>query len=157
MSCIKRVQNELVAAEAFFSLSELAEAKVLLKVPRDETFYSAVIGHAYYSIFYAAKAYVLYTGTKLPEQGQHKAVYSAFKRLVKQGKIDSALLELYDEVKVKAETLLEILEGEEKKRTTFTYKTHSQANKDPASDSIKNAQVFFSHLKGLIEKNPNRR
>ena len=150
---IKRMENELIAARALFFLSELAEAKTLLKVPSRETFYSSAIGHAYYAIFYGAKAYLIKKGMKFSEQGQHQAVYYAFRKFVRQGKIAAELLELYEEVKVKADMLLEILEKEEENRTKFTYKTLAQANKAPADESIKNAEIFLNEIKGLIGKN----
>ena len=133
-------------------LSELAEAKTLLKIPAAETFYSSAISHAYYTVFYGAKAYIINKGIKLPEQGQHQAVYFAFRKFVRQGSVATELLELYEEVKVKAETLLEIFEKEERSRTKFTYKTLAQANKDPANESIKNAEIFLKQIKGLLEK-----
>ncbi len=151
-SSIKRMDNELIAAEALFKLSESSEAKVLLKVPMGETFYSSVISHAYYSIFYGAKAYLLKKGFSIPEQGQHNAVYISFRKLVRQGKIAEELFDLYEEVRVKAETLLEIFEKEVENRTKFTYKTLAQANKDPARDSITNAHTFLLEIKGLIGK-----
>lgn len=118
------------------------------------TFYSAVIAHAYYAIFYSAKAYLVKKGIVLPEQGQHQAVYFAFRKLVREGNLAVELLTLYEEVKVKAETLLEIFEKEEKNRTEFTYKTLAQANKEPADASMTNAQIFLSQMKELIEKSP---
>ncbi|HLC53879.1 MAG TPA: HEPN domain-containing protein [Candidatus Nanoarchaeia archaeon] len=122
-------------------------------MPSAETFYSSAIAHAYYTIFYSARAYLMKKGLKLPEQGQHQAVYFAFRSLVRQGKIAAELLELYEDVKVKAEKLLEILEKEEENRTKFTYKTFAQANKEPANDSLNNAEIFLTEMKGLIGKN----
>ncbi len=150
---IKRTENELIAAKALFILSDIAEAKTLLKVPASETFYSSVIAHAYYTIFYAARTYVVSKGIKLPEQGVHQAVYSAFRKFVRQGKLAEELLALYEDVKVKAETLLEIFDEEEENRTKFTYKTFAQANKAPAEKSIQNAEIFLTEIKGLIGKN----
>lgn len=148
---LKRAENELVVAEVLFKLSESPEGRSLFKIHLGETFYSPVISHAYYAIFHSAKAYLVKNGVALPEQGQHQAVYFGFKKLVREGKITEDLLKLYDEVKVKAETLLEIFEKEEQNRTKFTYKTLAQANKEPAESSIQNAQLFFSHIKNLIE------
>ena len=54
---------------------------------------------------------------------------------------------------MKADMLLEILEKEEENRTKFTYKTLAQANKAPADESIKNAEIFLNEIKGLIGKN----
>ena len=56
---------------------------------------------------------------------------------------------IYD--KIKADTLLGIFRIEKKKRGDFTYQTLSQANKEPAEESIKNAKAFFSHIYLLIK------
>ena len=83
----------------------------------------------------------------------HRFFDFAFRKLVREGKLDVELLNLYEEVKVKAQTLLEIFEKEGQNRTKFTYKTLAHANKEPAESSIKNAKTFFTHLRELIEKN----
>lgn len=149
---IKRMDNEFIVGKALFTLSENAEAKTLLKVPAAETFYSAVITHAYYAIFYSAKAYLMKKSLTFSEQGQHQAVYFAFRRFVREGKIAAELLELYEEVKIKAENLLEIFEREEANRAKFTYKTLAQANKEPAENSLSNAETFLAEMKELIGK-----
>ena len=148
---LERAQNEILLAQSVKLLTEDAKIKrEVFKLDEKVTFYSAVIAHAYYAIFYAARAYVVSKGVNLPEQGVHSAVYSAFRKFVRQGKIAAELLELYEEVKVKAETLLEIFEEEKENRTKFTYKTLAQANKRPAEDSLENARIFFTQIKELI-------
>jgi len=147
---VERAENELLAARTLKMISENAALKNSIELRPESTFYSAVISHAYYTIFYCAKAYLLSKKIPLPEQGQHQAVYFGFKKLVREGQITEDLLKLYDEVKVKAETLLEIFETEEENRTKFTYKTSAQANKEPAESSIKNSQLFFSYIRDLI-------
>ena len=42
---------------------------------------------------------------------------------------------------------------EKKKRGNFTYKTLPQANKEPAEDSTKNANLFVSSIISFLEKN----
>ncbi len=148
----ERAENELLAAEVLKKLSEEAEAKQVLEVPAATTFYSSVINHAYYAIFYSAKAYLTFKGFKLPEQGQHQAVYYEFKRFVQKGDLKKELLDLYDEVKTKAETLLSIIQEERGKREEYTYKTLPQANKEPAENSLKNARLFVSHMRRFSEK-----
>lgn len=142
---IKRAENELMAANTLQKISNDALLKTSAELLPDITFYSSVISHAYYSIFYSARAYVMKKRISLPEQGQHQAVYFGFKKLVREGKIAQELLMLYDEVRIKAETLLEIFEIEEENRTKFTYKTLSQANKEPAENSSK-MHKFFYHI-----------
>ncbi len=146
---IKRAENELLAARALKKISEDTSLKISAELPSDTTFYSSVISHAYYAIFYSAKAYLIKRGVMLPEQGQHQAVYFAFKKLVRETQIIADLIAFYDEIKLKTETLLEIFETEGENRAKFTYKTLAQANKEPAESSIRNAQLFFSYIKNL--------
>lgn len=148
---LNRSENEILAARLLGKLSDNEELAKNLELPKGTTFYSAVINHSYYAIFYCAKAYLLAKGIYLrSKQGQHQQVYHKFRRLVKEGVIDNELLKIYEEIKIKAESLLEILHNEKEKRRTFTYETIPQANKEPAEDSIKNAIIFVSHLKKVM-------
>ena len=53
----KRAENELVAAQILFEISDNQELqKIKFKLEKDFTFYSTVIGHSYYCIFYSANA-----------------------------------------------------------------------------------------------------
>lgn len=148
---LDRADNELLAAKALHKLSEDNELKISMLLPPKTTFYSSVIGHSYYCIFYSAKAYLIHKDIKLSsEQGQHQQVYFKFKQFVQKGVLQSELLKIYDDIKLKAEKLLEILHEEKEKRKIFTYQTIPQANKSPAEDSIKNANFFISHIKSFI-------
>jgi uncharacterized protein (UPF0332 family) len=122
-------------------------------IPDDETFYSGVISHCYYSIFYAAKAMLLTRGieTKAPEV--HKKTLDAFKdQFIDTGILDMELLLIYKRMIVKAESLLEIFKAEKKKRGDFTYNTIAQANIEPANESLENAKTFFKHCNAFLTK-----
>lgn len=149
---LERAENELRLAKAIFNLSEKENLKIELEANPNDTFYSGVISHAYYAIFYSAKAYLVFKRIKIPEQGQHQAVYYIFKKFVKKGIVEEELLEIYEDVKIMAETLLEIFEIEEEKRASFTYKTTAQANIEPAKESIQNTIKFLSNIKKVLEK-----
>ncbi|MDO8563991.1 MAG: hypothetical protein Q7R87_03200 [Nanoarchaeota archaeon] len=150
--CIERAENELILARAVKYLSDNSTLKKeSFNIGEDITFYSAVISHAYYSIFYSAKAYLISKNESLPEQGQHQAAYYKFKKFVKNGSINTELLNIYEDVKIKAKYLLEILENEEENRTIYTYNKLPQANKEPAEGSLNNARIFFSHMKEIIK------
>jgi len=56
---LARAQNELTIASSLKRLSEDDDAKELFNIEEDNTFYSAVITHSYYAIFYSAKAMLL--------------------------------------------------------------------------------------------------
>ena len=117
------------------------------------TFYSGVISHAYYSIFYAAKSILLTKNIKTYAPEIHKKTYEAFKeQFVDSGIIDIGLLNIYKKMIVRADELLQIFKDEKWKRGHFTYKTIPQANKEPAEESINNASKFIKNIKVIIEK-----
>ncbi len=151
--CLKRADNELILATVINRISQDARIKKdVFQISEDITFYNSVISHSYYAIFYSAKSYLISRKINFAnKQGQHQKVYHGFKKLVKMGIIDSELLKIYDNVKVKAEELLGILEEEKKKRTEFTYERLPQANKEPAEQSLNNARHFISHMKSFIK------
>jgi len=113
---------------------------------KEDTYYSAVISHSYYSIFYAAKAYLLLKGVKTKAPEEHKKTFEVFSKLVEEGIIDVELLKVYKKAMIKADMLLHIFQIEKGKRGKFTYKRIPQANQEPAQESVKNAQFFFKHI-----------
>lgn len=148
---LARSDNELLLADRLKVLTEDEQAKELLKIPADRTFYSAVISHAYYSIFYAAKAMLLTKGIIMASPDIHKKTFEAFKKeFVDTGVLNVRLLEIYQKMVVRADTLLEIFRDEKWKRGNFTYNTIRQANKEPADDSIKNAKLFVANITKVI-------
>lgn len=150
---MQRADNTIISAKALNKLSDGREEAISLQIPEGTIFYSLVISQSYYSIFYSAKAYLSFKGISLgSKQGQHQIAYFKFKNLVKKKVIDAELLKIYEEVKVKAEYLLEIMSEERDKRTRFTYEIHSEGNREPAQQSLDNAQFFLNHIKQFIEK-----
>lgn len=148
---IGRAENEILAAQSLKRLSEEDSLKTEFNLPISTSFYSSVISHAYYSIFYSAKAYLMHKNVSLlSKQGQHQQVYFEFRKLVNKGVIETELLKIYEDIKGKAEVLLDILKTEKDKRTNFSYETIPQANKQPAQDSLDNAIFFISHIRALI-------
>ena len=149
---LDRAENELRLAEIIMQLSINPNIQTNIpEVSKTDTYFSSVISHAYYSIFYTAKAYLITKGiiTKVPNE--HKKTYSQFKKLVSQGIIDKELLRLYEEVLVKAENLLGIFKVEKIKRGEFTYKRIAQANLEPAKESLANAKTFLKHIYDLCD------
>ena len=53
---------------------------------------------------------------------------------------------------VRADELLQIFKDEKWKRGHFTYKTISQANVEPAKESMDNTIKFLANIKAVIEK-----
>ena len=149
---IKRAENEIVIAEKLKEMSDNAEVREFMQISHDMTFYSAVISHAYYSIFYAAKAILLTKSISTSSPDIHRRTLEAFKaHFVDTGILDVKLLEIYRKLVVRADELLEIFRDEKQKRGDFTYKTIPQANREPAEDSIKNAKIFVANIKKVVE------
>lgn len=150
---MERAHNEIVAADSLKRLSEDPKAKLEFGIPSDMTFYSSVISHSYYAIFYASKAILLTKKIKTTSPEIHKKTFDAFKEyLVETGILDVKLLEIYKAMVVRADELLEIFKEEKRKRGDFTYTTIPQANKVPAEDSVKNAKLFVFNIQKVISK-----
>ena len=73
-----------------------------------ETYYSAVINHCYYSIFYGAKSYLLKKKIKVSSPEEHRKTFEEFKKFVESKELDVELLKIYKEALVKSEYLLGI-------------------------------------------------
>lgn len=150
---LDRADNEFLAAKSLKKISEEENLKNNLSIPIQTTFYSSVISHSYYSIFYSARAALLSVGIKISAPFIHNKAYEQFKKVfVDSGKLDKHILEAYEKVLIKAEDLPQIMKDEKTKRGRFTYKTFPQANKDPAEDSISNSILFISHIKNMLQK-----
>lgn len=150
---IDRANNEILAAESLKRLSEDKKAKEGFKLPEGTTFYSSVISHSYYAIFYAAKAILLSKGVKTSPPEIHKKTFNAFKEtLVETGVLDVNLLEIYKKLVIRADHLLEVFKDEKWKRGHFTYTTIPQANKEPSDDSLKNSKLFVSNIAKVLHK-----
>ena len=151
---IQRAENELVAAQMLFDISSNPTLqKEQFKLEKEFTFYSSVISHSYYCIFYAAKASLVKIGIKTEAPEVHKKTVEAFEKyLVKTGKLDVELLKIYQKMVVRAEELLGIFSKEKGKRGRFTYQKLPQANREPAKESLDNASFFFKNMNKIIRK-----
>lgn len=150
---LERSENELNLSQMILMISDDKELQVSVFGMEEDTYYSSAISHAYYSIFYAAKAYLLLKGIKTKAPGEHKKTFEAFSRLVEKGVVDVELLRVYKEAIIKADTLLHIFELEKGKRGKFTYKRIPQANQEPAKESIRNSKFFYKSIFSLCNKN----
>ena len=151
---LNRASNEILAAESLNRLSENQKDKKNFELASNITFYSSVISHSYYSIFYSAKAILLTTGIKTEAPNVHKATLDKFKeKFVDNGILDVKLLEIYKKLIVRADDLLEIFKIEKGKRGNFTYQTIAQANKEPANESLQNAKFFVANINKVVKNN----
>lgn len=149
---IKRARTEMNMA---IVLLESSNNKILheFDIPEDETFYSGVISHCYYSIFYCAKAMLLTKRIDTIAPEVHKKTLNAFKeQFINTGILDTKLFLIYKKMIVRAESLLEIFKAEKKKRGDFTYNTIAQANIEPANKSLENAKTFFKHCNAYLNQ-----
>lgn len=147
-----RAENELVAAQVLNEVSiNQSVQKEQFKLEKGFTFYSSVISHCYYCIFYAAKAILVNDGIKTSAPNVHKKTLIAFKKfLVESGKLDVELMRIYEDIAVKADILLNIFSLEKGKRGRFTYQTLPQANIEPARESLDNAGLFFKTIRKIL-------
>jgi len=150
-SYLDRAENELVLANANFQVSTDQEIKNKLGVSIDKTFFNNVISESYYAIFYSTKAFLISLGIKTEPPEEHKKTYKEFKKIVESKKLDEKLAEIYEEESNKAETLLKIFFDEKRNRGRFTYNINANANKPFAEQSIRNAKLFASTIRYLIE------
>ncbi len=150
---LERAENELQLAKVIYTLTENRTIQSeVFHLDKIQTFYSSVISHSYYCIFYSAKAYLLSKGIKTEAPEVHKKTFNVFKKLVIRGVVNKELLKIYEEVLIRAETLLGIFKTEKGKRGEFTYQKIAQANKEPANQSLENAKTFFSNIYRICEK-----
>lgn len=153
---LERALNELSVAKVLFDISCNLDTKTELKVNEEITYYSSVISHAYYAIFYSTKAILLDKGIKTESPEVHKKTFEEFKTyFVDSGILDVNLLNIYHKMIIKADSLLQIFKDEKWKRGHFTYKTIPQANKEPAKQSIKNSSFFVKNIKKVLENERN--
>jgi len=149
---LERAENEIILSASIKKLSDEDDAKKLFNIEQHHTFYSSVISHSYYSIFYAANALLLTKGIRTASPEIHKKTFDAFKKeFVDTGMLDVSLLEIYKKAIIRADVLLEIFRDEKWKRGNFTYNTIPRANKEPAEDSLKNSKHFVANITKVIE------
>ena len=148
----KRAENELNLSIIVLKVSDDKQLQLSVFGMKEDTYYSAVISHAYYCIFYAAKAYLLSKSIKTEAPEEHKKTFEEFSKLVEKGIVDVELLKIYHNLFIKADTLLHIFEFEKGKRGKFTYRRLPQANREPAEERIEHAKFFFKNILGLCEK-----
>jgi uncharacterized protein (UPF0332 family) len=150
---LERAENELRISLILYKLSQNKEEKLKLGAIEDDTFYSSVISHAYYSIFYSAKAILLTKEIKTESPEVHKKTLDEFKKFfIDSGILDLELLKIYSKMVKRADELLFLFKEEKRKRGHFVYKTIPQANIEPAKESIENAKKFLTSIKNVVEK-----
>ena len=83
---LERANNEIKFADIALFVSNNKDIQIdVMKIDEPETYYSSVISHSYYCIFYASKAYLAKKEIKTGPPEEHKKTYEEFKNLVFQG------------------------------------------------------------------------
>ncbi len=145
-----RAEDEFLLAKKVMQISVDTKIKETLGIQKGKTFFYSVITHAYYSIFYCAKAYLFSKRIKTEAPEEHKKTYDEFSKFVNSGILDKELLMIYESEMAKADSLLKIFKLEKKKRGIFTYNIKSEANIPYAEESIENARRFISMIMAVI-------
>ena len=82
---LERAENELELAKIVFKITDEKDIQEnVFSIKQPLTFFSAVISHSYYCIFYAAKAYLIQKGVKTAPPEEHRKTYDGFKKLLMQ-------------------------------------------------------------------------
>src|SRR3989338_5507390 len=89
---LTRAQNEINLSIMIQRISDDKKMQLDIFGMKEDTYYSATISHAYYSIFYAAKAYLLSKGIKTQPPEEHKKTFDEFSKFVEKGTVDIELL-----------------------------------------------------------------
>jgi uncharacterized protein (UPF0332 family) len=139
-----KAEDEFLLARNDFLISTSSIIQNSLGIPLGKTFFHSVIAHAYYSIFYCAKAYLRTKGVKTAPPEEHRKTLQMFKKI--------ALLEESFNIGNNAYSLLHILKLEKRKRGFFTYRLKSEASLTFAKESIENARRFISSIKAVYPK-----
>lgn len=154
---LSRAEDEFLLSQKDMDLSTDLKTKETLGISLEKTFFYSVISHAYYSIFYTAKAYLLSKGIKTKAPNEHQKTYRKFRFFVVQGILDKELLKIYESEISKAEALLNIFFLKKSKRGRFTYNLKSEANLPYAKESVENARKFVSLIKAVLENEEIRK
>jgi uncharacterized protein (UPF0332 family) len=109
---------------------------------------------SYYAMFYIASAYVYQKGYKAQHQIVHKVINDAL-IVLSQKELQEKYLKIYEEEKEKAlalsQQLLENLEFERIKRSTFQYEMDAELKISKAQTSLNRAKEFVSIFRELMD------
>ena len=110
---------------------------------------------SYYAMFYIASAYVYKKGYKVQHQIVHKVINDAL-IVLSQKELQEKYLEEYEEEKEKAlslsQQLLNSLEFERTKRSTFQYEMDAELKSSKAQTSLTRAKEFVAIFRELLQK-----
>jgi len=114
---------------------------------------------SYYSMFYIANCLLYVRGYKVGDKIAHKVTSDSLIYLMRN-KLKKYYLEIYVEseeeaegfAQIKGDLLLENLNLERKKRSTYQYETPEEIKVSKSKTSLERAKEFLFELRGLIEE-----
>jgi uncharacterized protein (UPF0332 family) len=149
---LNRAKEEEKLARVLFRIStDRRLQQEELHLESTSSFHNAVISHAYYSIFYSTKAYLLKKGIRTHEPAEHRKVCKTFERFVISGTLSTEIRRFVKDSSNNGNDLLSILKNEKKKRGEWTYEHHNPANRIPTQKSLDNANMFIKTMSTLCE------
>jgi uncharacterized protein (UPF0332 family) len=146
---LARALNELELARIIQKVSDEPKLQAQVFGLKPDIYYSGTIAHAYYGIFFSAKAYLLGKGIQTRGPNVHAKTLNQFALQVIKGDVDIEMLKVYRSAIIRADALLQIFDLEKGKRGHYTYRKIRQAEQIPAQESIKNATIFISRIMPL--------
>jgi len=116
-----------------------------------------VIVSSYYAMYYIANAVLLSAGYKVGEKISHKVTSDAL-IVFARNRLRKGLIEEYEDIKEdalelissKADSLLQSLDFERKKRSKFQYQMDEHIRKSKALTSLDRAKAFTFEMKKLL-------
>lgn len=118
-----------------------------------------VIVCSYYSMFYIANSLLYVNGYKVGDKIAHKVTSDSLIYLMRN-KLKNYYLEIYIQIEdeaeefaqIKTDSLLENLNLERRKRSTYQYETPENIKNIKAETSLKRAKEFLFEIRHLIKK-----
>ncbi len=149
----QKAAHDLSLAEGLLKISTDIKMKVALGYLEDTTFFDWAIISSYYSIFHATQALLGMKGVRIDGRMHHATMVSFAKHFIINDELAAELFLIYEDSEQKAKDLLEIFEEEKGKRGDFQYYRVSKGNLGPATESIKNANIFLEAVRDVLKKN----
>jgi uncharacterized protein (UPF0332 family) len=138
---LEKSESKLLLAKNSYSLSTNSYLRELSGLPREMTFFNETAQQSYFSIFYAAKAYLISNNFETFPPGEHSSTYNGLERELNCNGVDS----------ITAKRLMWIYYKERLNRGKSTYDPGFQLDGPAAKISISHAEEFLSAISSLIE------
>jgi len=139
---LEKSESKLLLAKNSYSLSTNSYLRELSGLPREMTFFNETVQQSYFSIFYAAKAYLISNNLETRPPGEHISTYNGLERELEFNGVDI----------ITAKKLMKQYHDEKFKRGKSTYDPNFRVEMPDAKRSIINAEDFLLAINALLEK-----